>query len=821
MIIRYLLLVFILLEPYAMYSQTNFSIDETIEYDSIDFNSISITIEQFDSLRNAGDTNAAYIKAKELIFYFNNLPDYLLLDRKIRNVIGLICYDISDIIEDTGDIHSALSIGKVAYDLLAERYGENSRQAIQARLKLSRFYSNLGLWDNAIYNCKELLRIIIDDKEHYYDLISMTLNRMSEYYLTIASQNTIEGIHDSLVYKKAIDSAILSYRIRNNYYGKKHPYTYASLFNIGAAWECVYQDGEGLTQMEIALKGMEAFSDAMPFFYFDSCVTMANNERDLHHFKKSIEWAETALAFREKYYHQTSLRELNLKLTMIECFYHLNEIKKIEDLSESLTIGFQEVIFNQFPKMNDRERYLFLNTTSFHTWFDIVFPQIIHKYGNQSEKLNILFFESLVFRKSILSSYKKNGNNSIYSEADFRDKVTIDFSNIKNQITEKDIVLDFFSFPDTIGSRNRHYSLMLLKRNSKRPKYVSLFVAENDFISLNENTLYNFVWKPVINEININDNIYFSPSGKLNCVPIENINHNGIISNKYNIYRLSSCLELLNHKDQHFWKNVALFGGIDYDLEYTHYKKDDETALLYSIITNRGGFEYLANTGNEVVSISNILKRGNTHVSIFSGKNGTEEAFKNLSGKGINIIHLATHAMYITCDEIQKFKDIYNLQFLRSNKDWSYEIAQEKDLLSRSFLVLSGGNALTTGKDFVSSYHDGILTASEIVELDFSCTDLVTLAACKTALGEINQEGIYGLQTAFKLAGANTILMSTSQVDDEATKILMVEFYKNLMNGKTKHQSLKDAQTYLREYDNGRFNDPKFWASFIMLDGLN
>jgi len=41
------------------------------------------------------------------------------------------------------------------------------------------------------------------------------------------------------------------------------------------------------------------------------------------------------------------------------------------------------------------------------------------------------------------------------------------------------------------------------------------------------------------------------------------------------------------------------------------------------------------------------------------------------------------------------------------------------------------------------------------------------------------------------------------------------------MSGKTKRQSLKDAQQYLRKFDNGRYDNPKSWASFIMLDGLN
>jgi CHAT domain-containing protein len=63
--------------------------------------------------------------------------------------------------------------------------------------------------------------------------------------------------------------------------------------------------------------------------------------------------------------------------------------------------------------------------------------------------------------------------------------------------------------------------------------------------------------------------------------------------------------------------------------------------------------------------------------------------------------------------------------------------------------------------------------------------------------------------------------MSYREVDDEATKILMVEFYKNLMSGKTKYQSLKNAQLHLRQVEDGKYNHPRYWASFIMLDGLN
>ena len=78
-----------------------------------------------------------------------------------------------------------------------------------------------------------------------------------------------------------------------------------------------------------------------------------------------------------------------------------------------------------------------------------------------------------------------------------------------------------------------------------------------------------------------------------------------------------------------------------------------------------------------------------------------------------------------------------------------------------------------------------------------------------------------GLQRGFKKAGANTIIMSLSKVDDEATKLFMIEFYKNLLYGETKFQSFRNAQEYLRKVDDGKFDKSEYWASFIMLDGLN
>jgi CHAT domain-containing protein len=58
-------------------------------------------------------------------------------------------------------------------------------------------------------------------------------------------------------------------------------------------------------------------------------------------------------------------------------------------------------------------------------------------------------------------------------------------------------------------------------------------------------------------------------------------------------------------------------------------------------------------------------------------------------------------------------------------------------------------------------------------------------------------------------------------VDDEATCLLMTEFYKNWIAEKmNKHDALEAAKQTVRSHTEKGWNDPKYWAAFILLDGL-
>ncbi|MCC6279519.1 MAG: CHAT domain-containing protein [Saprospiraceae bacterium] len=135
----------------------------------------------------------------------------------------------------------------------------------------------------------------------------------------------------------------------------------------------------------------------------------------------------------------------------------------------------------------------------------------------------------------------------------------------------------------------------------------------------------------------------------------------------------------------------------------------------------------------------------------------------------------------------------------------------------RSGLLMAGANqAWQTGKK-VDGLEDGILTAYEISQMDLSGTELVVLSACETGLGDLEgNEGVYGLRRAFKIAGAKYLIMSLWKVNDQSTRELMTEFYRQwLENGQTIPDAFTAAQKTLRK----KYPDaPYHWAGFVLVE---
>ncbi|MBQ6277496.1 MAG: CHAT domain-containing protein [Bacteroidales bacterium] len=438
---------------------------------------------------------------------------------------------------------------------------------------------------------------------------------------------------------------------------------------------------------------------------------------------------------------------------------------------------------------------------------------------------------------SLENEIQKMERNIIENCKEFGDVthfIRIDWKEVQKSLKQNDVAIEFANY--TFEDSTKYVALVLTK-DMEAPVCVPLFnnkelrkmirgvaPAKSETPSNDENRgatsvsakrqgiyesteLYRTLWKPLEKYFPENPRIYFAPSGMLHQIAIEYapVGEGKLISDKYEIYRVSSTRFLAMDYMTKPMTNSVLYGGVYYDSDTTTMKQESERYSTRSATYNsfaefnkgedRGSLNYLLGTKTEVEDIVGKLKANNISTTLYEGSQASEESFKALSGSKISALHIATHGFFLPSDEI---------------------LSGDQSLI-QSGLLLSGANYAWQNLPIPDGVEDGILTAKEISFIDLRNTDLVVLSACQTALGEITGEGVFGLQRGFKKAGARTIIMSLWPVDDNATLLMMTEFYTNLTNGMSKREAFNVAQNKVKT--TAGFENPRYWAAFIMLDG--
>lgn len=310
-------------------------------------------------------------------------------------------------------------------------------------------------------------------------------------------------------------------------------------------------------------------------------------------------------------------------------------------------------------------------------------------------------------------------------------------------------------------------------------------------------------WESLTEYIRGKSNIYFCPSGSQLSVAIEYmpcpIDPDILMSDRYGMYRLSSPVELFKNRGESF-KNTkhkaVVFGGLKYDEESKSI--GDNLLAFRGNRENIEGYKYLKSTYDEAVYIDSIFRRNGIETALLTGEDGTERSFAQIPNHQVDILHIASHGFYEPDDDNTGSSSL---------QEW---------MMSHAGLVLAGAE-----NDTDDRANDGKLTAYEISQTDLSGVNLAVLSACDTGLGDIKENDVFGLIKGFKKAGAGTLLVTLSEVNDTVTSLLMKRFYDNIFRGDNPRRALENTQRYIRLHGNGQFNKPEYWASFVLVDDLD
>lgn len=302
---------------------------------------------------------------------------------------------------------------------------------------------------------------------------------------------------------------------------------------------------------------------------------------------------------------------------------------------------------------------------------------------------------------------------------------------------------------------------------------------------------FDFYWRKIYNHLTAKNitKIYYAPDGIYHKISINTLydpSTKKYLIDELEIIQLSSTKDFLDLNvtvemtDE--INNVLLVGR-------PTYKIAGETAM---VATTRS-FEQIGNvadlpgTEEEIKSIQLLMEKAGTENMVLLKEDAREEEVKNQLNR--SLVHIATHGFFMEDEK-----------------------APSKDPMLSSGLLLAGVSDLQIGE----GQDDGILTAYEIMNLSLTDLKMVVLSACETGLGEIaSGEGIYGLQRAFFVGGAQSVIMSLWKVDDSATKDLMTTFYKEYLKSGNKREAFLSAQRKIKK----KYKDPIYWGAFVMLGG--
>lgn len=382
------------------------------------------------------------------------------------------------------------------------------------------------------------------------------------------------------------------------------------------------------------------------------------------------------------------------------------------------------------------------------------------------------------------------------------------WQDVKKVLKPEDCALEFVQYRGV--NDKSHLACLVLKKQSKGPQFIEICssseILERKLNSLfdldveqcmtyqrgqfklsviknllySDSTLFHQIWTPqLMNAIGDAKKVYFAPDGFLHQLAIEYM----IPDTLKECYRLSSTRVLTKKKEPIDYSKLLVCGGMNYHKKLNPQTSGNDVRAYYFFAGN-GSVSDLPGTIKEIQSIMEV--RHNMADTLLTGDNATDENFMHLLEHRYSLVHISTHGYFAG----------------RMDSGTDLKPATTDRSMSKSGLIFAGASSALTDHEFNTNLFDGVLSAAEVAKFDMNGTDLVTLSACQTGLGDINADGIFGMQRALKMAGAKGLMVSLWSVGDLSSYKLFSYFYEELENQQEKdiHKAWMVARKKLSEY---------------------
>ena len=797
----------------------------------------------------------------------------LMLDKMegdVSDVASVFQHNLGELYRRLGNYEEAVKALNSSLDFLREAYGEDSPPVAEDLGSLAKVYLDEERYKAAEESIKGAIGIMEEndatDNPLYYNLISTLASiyeKNSELDKSITvRKKAVNGMLESVgkqsyEYASELHDLGTTYQIKGDFEKAEKNLLEAKKIHRENVGRFHPYYSKATKQLAILKWKQQQLKDALGYF-----------EETFENYFKQIDAYFPALSEEEKARFYTQ----NLKISF-EQFnsFAISNLEQNPELTSTM-YNYQLATKGLIMYATARVREAILNSNDeelismYEDWVSQK-EQLSKLFSGNDQDLETrnARIEELIASSNELE--KKLGQRSADFEQTFSKK-EYTWRDVQKKLKENEAAIEIIRFreftPEAGGTFTNQVNYAALIITDETKDYPELVILSNGdkmetrFLAnyrnairykVDENYSYKLFWKPIAEKLENIKKVYFSPDGVYNQISIytlRNPDTKNFLLDELDLQLVTNTKDLvafdIDGNAAFNEQKAYLFGFPNYNMGIVEENNNDPEKIQQvaqsiaeqasqgrgrgvsrgarsgggDAVTSRGisrGIrgnlqEYSGNTllallpgtEKEVNNIVELYKENSLETEVYQKNQALEEAIKEVENP--QTLHIATHGFFLANQEPEAGEagDKY----------------VENPLL-RSGLIFAGANSFLSAGSIDAEgrfEEDGILTAYEAMNMDLSDTKLVVLSACETGLGEVtNGEGVYGLQRAFQIAGAESIIMSMWTVDDIATQELMNTFYEEWINTGNKQQAFNTAQKKIKD----KWKSPYYWGAFVMV----